>query len=150
MEQGLIEFIPHLCECTGADAEPIHPYGVDWSPSGLKNLENAVGHAAHEAGRAMRKNSEPMKDRGYLAPVRRDYPDVQMVGIARLRYRPHTKRTSEWWAVLHKELPKFIETYNALRDKAEASKLDIKGNQGSSKGINGSQGVSRVGQSLKL
>jgi hypothetical protein len=147
-EQGLIDFIPHLCEGDTADAELIHPFGIDWSEKGLENRENAVGQAAYRAGMVMRKQGDNRKWTEYLAPVPRGYPDVQMVGVARLRYRPHTKRTSQWWAVLQARLPEYIKTYEALREKTEMGRLDIKGCQGESKVFNGSQGISR-GEAVK-
>jgi len=126
-QQGLVEWIPHLCESDKPDAEIIHPYGRDWSATGLKNLENAVGHAAYRAGEIMGKRSEVVSQWMHtrmgalcLAPVLRDYPDVAMVGIARLRYRPHTKLTSQWWARQQGELPGIIKQYQQLTEKAAA------------------------------
>ena len=60
---------------------------------------------------------------GYLAPVARDYPDVQMVGIARLRYRPHTGRTGEWRSRLHEELTGFIARYQELAGQEDITKV---------------------------
>lgn len=143
-EQRLIEFVPHLCESEKPDSEMIHPYGVDWSEKGLENLENVVGQAAHYAAMEMCRPGYSLKGNAYLAPVPRNYCNVQMVGIASLHYRPHTKLTSEWWAVLQKRLPEHIRTYEALRDKAESIRLDIKGYQGESRGFNGLQGTSKM------
>jgi hypothetical protein len=135
-EQGLLEFVPHLCEAVTPDAELIHTYGIDWSEKGLSNPENAGGRAAHLAGLAMCKKGQNGLGR-FLAPVSRDYADAQMVGIVRLRYRPHTKRTSQWWAVQQTRIPGLIKHYEALREKA-SSRLEIKGNQGESRlGIKG-------------
>ena len=61
--------------------------------------------------------------RGYLAPVARDYPEVQMVGIARLRYRPHTGRTGEWRARLDEKLPGLIAKYQELAGQEDSTKV---------------------------
>jgi hypothetical protein len=37
-----------------------------------------------------------------------------MIGIARLRYRPHTKLTAAWWKDLHAKGEKYLARYEAL------------------------------------
>lgn len=69
----------------------------------------------------MKKPSNEML--GYLARVARDYPDVQMVGIARLRYRPHTGRTGEWQATLYEKLPGFIAKYQELAGEEDSTNV---------------------------
>jgi hypothetical protein len=46
-----------------------------------------------------------------LAPVPRHIANVQMIGIARLRYRPRTKLTSAWWADLNCNAEKHLAHY---------------------------------------
>jgi hypothetical protein len=117
-QEGLVEFKPHLCESADSDSEIIHPYGLDWSQNGLHDLSNQVGFAAHTA--AGRLALDPKRgvalEEGYrfLAPVARSYPNVQMVGVALLRYRPHTRRTSAWWAEMQNVLPQHIKQYQGL------------------------------------
>jgi hypothetical protein len=42
-----------------------------------------------------------------LVPVLRHFANVQMIGVARLRYRPHTKLTAAWWKDLHTKGEKY-------------------------------------------
>lgn len=119
-DAGLIEWMPHLFEGDGPDAEVIHAYGLDWTAQGLDSNENAVGQAAHLAGQAMGNKHEVygLQRRQCLAPVTRGYPDVQMIGVARLRYRPHTGHTAQWWKITQTRLPEFIKNYESLRATA--------------------------------
>ena len=50
----------------------------------------------------------------WLAPVPRHITNVQMVGIARLRYRPKTRKTAAWWADLQAKGEGFLRRYEAL------------------------------------
>jgi hypothetical protein len=140
---GLVELIPHLCESEKPDGEIIHPYGIDWRTGELEGLENRAGLAAHRAGLEMRDKRQPLTFGEYLAPVPRDYSEVAMVGIGRLRYRPHTKLTSQWWAKLQTRLPGIISHYEALQMNATNTPLDIKGSQGVSRDLNGVQGLTQ-------
>jgi hypothetical protein len=47
-------------------------------------------------------------------PVPRHVANVQMVGIARLRYRPRNRRTAAWWAGLQAKAERFLREYEAL------------------------------------
>ena len=46
-----------------------------------------------------------------LVPVPRHIANVQMIGIARLRYRPHTNMTRAWWADLNANAEKHLAKY---------------------------------------
>jgi hypothetical protein len=110
---GLIEWVPHLFESDELSAEIIHPVGL----AGSASLEDRLGLAAHEAGRAMLTDGqrEWAAEKGlWLAPVPRHVANVQMIGIARLRYRPHTRVTAAWWADLNAKGEKYITRYSAL------------------------------------
>ena len=64
--------------------------------------ERQVALAAHEAGRAMITDHNYAKAQAalgcppWLCPVRSHVTDVELVGIARVVHRPHTRRTSAW------------------------------------------------------
>lgn len=110
---GLIQWVPYLYEGDGADAEPIHPYGI----GGTTELEDRLGLAAHEAGEALITDGQRAwaEERGlWLAPVPRHIANVQMIGVARLRYRPHTTLTAAWWADLEKKAAIYIDVYKNL------------------------------------
>lgn len=121
--EGLLQVIPHLCEGEELDSEIIHSYGTDWSQKGISELENTVGDAANEAARAMAHQlgfvTCSVGSVRFLAPVPRNFPQVQMVGIARLRYRPHTKRTAAWWEKSQVVLRQHLQHYQQLKENAE-------------------------------
>jgi hypothetical protein len=97
MNLGLVDLVGHLVEADNDTADIIHPYARDNG----EVAERRIAAAAHEAGRAML--TEEQRDRAeanglHLVPVRSHITEVQMVGIARLRYRPRTSATAAWFA----------------------------------------------------
>lgn len=110
---GLLDWIPHLFEGDDDDAEPIHPYGKGRSDT----VEDRLGATANAAGRAMltERQREWADDKGlWLAPVPHHFRNVQMIGIARMRYRPKTKMTAAWWADLMHKSQGYLDRYAAL------------------------------------
>ena len=91
---GLVEMVAHLVHADTAEGEIIHPMALDGT--GLE-VEREVARAAMRAGLAMITPGQrewAMKQGVVaLAPVLRHIEGVQMLGIARLRYRPRTSRT---------------------------------------------------------
>ena len=80
-------------------------------------MEDRIGLVAEEAGLAMLNDQQ----RQYvdlhgpqLVPVLRHLANVQMIGVARLRYRPHTKLTAAWWHDLQMNGEKYLAQYEAL------------------------------------
>jgi hypothetical protein len=108
---GLIEWVPHLVESAEQSGEIIHPLRMGQSES----IEDRLGQAAHEAGKTLVTDGQYEwainKGIHQLVPVPRHIANVQMIGIARLRYRPHTKMTSAWWADLSANAEKHIARY---------------------------------------
>jgi hypothetical protein len=108
---GLLEWVPHLVESAEESGEIIHPLGIGRSES----IEDRLGRAAHEAGRALVTEGqyEWAIENGIhqLVPVPRHISNVQMIGIARLRYRPHTRMTAAWWADLNANAEKHLARY---------------------------------------
>jgi hypothetical protein len=112
-ELGLIELVPHLLESDGPDAEIIHAL----RSAGSGSLEDHIGPAAHEAGLAMLNDQQHQYVNSHnlqLVPVLRHLANVKMIGIARLRYRPHTKLTAAWWHDLHTKGERYLAQYEAL------------------------------------
>jgi hypothetical protein len=110
---GLIQWVPHLFESDEPDAEIIHAVGI----TGSDSLEDRIGLAAEEAGLAMLNDQQRQYVDSHgpqLVPVLRHFANVQMIGIARLRYRPHTKLTAAWWHDLHTKGEKYLAQYEAL------------------------------------
>ena len=95
---GLIECVPHLVEADNDEAEIVFPCpgeDDDGTPE-----ERDLGRIARD--RAEQLLGEPMCNRvdayDVVVPVPNNFPEVEMVGIFRLRYRPHTRRTAAWFA----------------------------------------------------
>jgi hypothetical protein len=108
---GLLEWVPHLVESAEESGEIIHPLRM----GGSESAEDRLGRAAYEAGRALatEKQYKWAINNGIhqLVPVPRHVANVQMIGIARLRYRPRTKMTSAWWADLNSNAEKHLARY---------------------------------------
>jgi hypothetical protein len=108
---GLLEWVPHLVESAEEIGEIIHPIGM----GGSESIEDRLGRATHEAGRALVTEGQYKwaieKGVVQLAPVLRHIGNVQLIGIARLRYRPHTRMTAAWWADLNANAEKHLARY---------------------------------------
>lgn len=107
---GLIEWVPYLFEGDDADAEPIHPYGIGMGDT----LEGRVYQAADAAGAGLvtEGQREWARENGlHLVPVPRHMANVQLIGIARLRYRPKTKTTAAWWGETQSRGEEYIRRY---------------------------------------
>ena len=120
---GLLTFVPHLWESDSEQAEVIHAYGIEGI--GGESLEIEMGEAANQAGLSMALEAKATRAQleGYSwsAPIKNTLPDAQLIGVARLRYRPHTQRTSAWFAELKENAPRWTQFYQELAEpEAEA------------------------------
>lgn len=119
MEMGLVDFVCHLVESDTAEAEIIHP--LPWG-NGEKG-ELAISIAALEAGRRM---APYITDRRMmLVPVSKLRPHVQLIGVARLKYRPQTDRTAQWLTNAP-EWEKTAMAFEEMARRAEASGIKDK------------------------
>ena len=112
---GVIEWIPHLVESDGDDAEIIHPLAVDTNEP--DRTENRLGVAAHQAASVMltdRQRDWAETEGLTLVPVPKHLTRVQVIGIARLRYRPKTSLTAAWWADLQDSGEEFVRRYREM------------------------------------
>jgi hypothetical protein len=122
---GLLSYVPHIFDNDTNAAEPIHVFGI----GGIAEapLEQMIGDAADCAARSMALPSklEEAEDNGfrYFCPVLKTKPTAQMIGIARLTYRPHTRRTKTWFAELSQTATGWIETFETLNRKAGNASL---------------------------
>jgi hypothetical protein len=120
---GLLSFVPHIFENDTESAEPIHAYGI--GITGEVPLEREIGDAADQAARAMGLPSklEEAEENGfeYFCPILKTKPTAQMIGVARLTYRPRTRRTQDWFRDLNQTAPGWLETYGKLADKARTA-----------------------------
>src|SRR5262249_27943975 len=104
-------WVPHLVESAEESGEIIHPLRMGRSDS----IEDRLGRAAHKAAITLITEGQydwaEKKGIRQLVPVPRHIANVQMIGIARLRYRPHTRVTAAWWADLNANAEKHIARY---------------------------------------
>ena len=126
---GLVEFVRHLVEADNDTADIIHPYAVGNGEA----PERQVAEAAHAAGEAMvteRQRAWAEAHGLHLAPVRAHITEVQMVGIARLRYRPRTSATAAWFARMgewNELAARYYEAADAARGKAVLANMQHQG-----------------------
>lgn len=104
---GLIDWVPYLFE--GEKGEPIHAVALHGLP-----IEQELYLAATEAASRMITSGQTGYVKGVIVPVLAHIDKVQMIGLMRLRYRPHTRLTASWWAEHHAVCHEFIDSYNAL------------------------------------
>jgi hypothetical protein len=118
---GLLSFVPHIFENDTDTAEPIHVFGVGGIAEAPREQE--IGEAADLAARAMALPSKlaEAEENGFehFCPILKTKPTAQMIGVARLTYRPHTRRTAEWFAELNRAAQGWIETFDRLAEKGE-------------------------------
>lgn len=110
---GLIEWVPHLVEGDGPEAEIIHPLGTGTTTS----VEDRLGRAAAEAAAEMLTEGQLVRAEVqdlHLVPVPHHVANVQLIGIARLRYRPRTRMTAAWWAGLLTRGERHLACYQEL------------------------------------
>lgn len=112
--KGMFEWVPYLFE--GDDGEPIHPM----TSTGLE-IERKVYVAAVEAASRMLTAGQIAHVTGVIVPVAKHIKNVQMVGVARLTYRPHTKLTKAWWADHLATCEKITDQYAVMSVPASAA-----------------------------
>lgn len=120
-KMGLLSFIPHIFENDSPEAEIHHPYGV--GNKGEEPIETDIGEEADAATRAMCPEwmIENAENEGfeYFCPVSQTMPNIEMIGVARLLYRPHTSRTAAWYAQLQELGSSWIAKYQDLAARAQ-------------------------------
>jgi hypothetical protein len=120
-QTGLIEFVEHIVDCDEPDRGAVlHPYVHEAG----ERMED-VGTAAREAARAMLNLDRYYKvlNRGQLLlPAHNHMADVQMVGLARPRYRARTSNTSQWVANQRK-WEEWIRRYEKMKREAENDEM---------------------------
>jgi hypothetical protein len=102
---GLVETVYHLFDSDKPEAEMMHPYAVSRGEA----IEQELARTGNLAAQRMLNE----RYRLWLVPVFANRSNVSLIGIARLRYRPHTKLTGAW-LLLTGHWTKFIEKYRDL------------------------------------
>lgn len=114
-QHGLLTFVPHIWENETNESEIIHPYGIVGCGEDIEiEIATAARQAAYVIGSARLIEQAQGDGFRYLCPVRRTIPAPAMIGVARLRYRPHTRYTRNWYGELQATASKWIAEYNAV------------------------------------
>jgi hypothetical protein len=95
---GLVALVAHVVEADAEEAEVVHPYALGDSGEAP---ERRLARAAHAAAGALLTPAQRQwaVERGLcLVPVKAHVTEAQLVGVARLRYRPRTSATAAWFA----------------------------------------------------
>ena len=107
----LMEMVPHLVESDDPHAEIITPLD---DLCGRNIGDAAVDAVSRIAAEYQQAKIDRRGDYSYLVPVHRHLAKVQVVGIPRLVYRPHTAKTAAWWADLLENGPKMADFYDGI------------------------------------
>jgi hypothetical protein len=128
---GLVEFVPHLVSSRVSAETPepdvLHPLAT----SNGEPDERAITLAAARAACAILTKDqnelaiEILDDDCPIVPVERDFEQVQLIGIPRLRYRPQTEATAGWHAVWSQERAERVAWFKDM----EAAALGKQGNR---------------------
>ena len=113
-DSGLIECHPYLVEGLHDGAELIFPLDDNGT-----EIEQELFLAADRAARALLDDGSgfqyQLDNHEIVTPVSRDWPNAEVVGIYRLRYRPKTKATAFWYSK-QAEWAKFAADFDAIDD----------------------------------
>ncbi len=119
---GLVQMVAHLIESDTDDAEVIHPLPVVGDEA--EQIEHDISRAAIQAARAMLPDKlfERMQTPSPVAAVSvfRHQDKAQLVGIARLRYRPRNRDTSDWYGRLQTDGQVWIAKHRERAGQAGA------------------------------
>jgi hypothetical protein len=110
-DSGLLQIVHHLVDGDDSDSEIVHPLPL--SSGDGEDIEKKISVAANLASSVMIPPQIDISNYWAVVPVRRHMANVQLVGIARLRYRPQTAATAAWlakaaecekWALAYRKL----------------------------------------------
>ena len=114
---GLIEFVQHLVEADTDDAEIIVPMPQDCGTDDERAVHAAMRSAALAVigeGNGFYYEADSAE---YLAVIPDSFPEVAMIGVPRLRYRPHSPKTSQWMAGME-HVREYVESLALLESAA--------------------------------
>ena len=128
---GLLESVDYLAESDSPDAELLHPLTGD---AAVADALLAFTEALPEVYQHAPENFD------HVLPLPRHIADPAVIGVSRLVYRPHTKRTAAWFAQHRQVCDAYAQRYNALAagDFVQAARIV----ESTSRVIKGYQGVS--------
>jgi hypothetical protein len=118
---GLVERVGMLLDGDDDEAKIIHPFAV----RGGEPAEREQAHAAHCAALAMVTDGQRdwAEQHGYtwLVPVQRHVGKATLIEVYRLKYRPHTKATAAWYALMQQTTAQYLDHYRAMLKDREIS-----------------------------
>jgi hypothetical protein len=109
----LLDWVPYVFEGDGATAEPVFPCGQLRSGS----IEDQLGLAAYRAAASLLTAEQvawAQDNSLWLVPLPAHLENVQMIDVARLRYRPRTKLTAAWYGDLRAIGEKWLTAFTAI------------------------------------
>jgi len=119
---GLVELVGMLLEGGDDEAEIIHPFPIGDG----EFAERELALSATKATRGMITDGQFnwANENGYshIVPVQKHIANVTMVGIYRLKYRPHTAATAAWYALMQQSASEFLAKYRAIIEQHAARK----------------------------
>lgn len=114
---GLLEWVDVLFE--GKDGEPLHPLTGDEYAANVFNALISVELALPEW----------MQERAalcdHIVPILKHLSHATVISIARLRYRPKTSRTAEWFARHVTQCEHYAQHYGSLAARLRQSHADF-------------------------
>jgi hypothetical protein len=124
--EGLLEIVPHLVETPELDCELIHGFG--WNGVG-EPIEQELAKLADAAGRYiigdLRIGIAERAGVQLFAPAWGTRPDVQMVGVYRLTYRPQTELTADWYRRMNEAAADWMTVYAQIGPPKRALNLAL-------------------------
>jgi hypothetical protein len=121
VELGLVERVGMLLDGDDREGEIIHPYAIRGGETAERELALAAQNAAQ--GMVTEGQLNWSVEQGYdrLVPVRKHIANAAMVEVFRLKYRPHTKATAAWYAMMQGTTAQYIEHYRAMIRRRDAA-----------------------------
>lgn len=92
LRAGLVDFVEHLVDGDTSAGEVLHPL-----PIGNKGEAGEREITAAALAAARRMIQWPIEMDAIVIPVEAIAPNVQLIGVARLLYKPHVKQTKAWF-----------------------------------------------------
>jgi hypothetical protein len=120
VNSGLAEWVPHIMESDSPEAETVLALRRPRQPGGREDVEAQLWAAAYDASHRLLQGNEGAETRAeengldYRVPLPIHMKRVHMVGVLRLRHRPHTPQTSAWWADYDPRAQKWLHMFEAL------------------------------------
>jgi hypothetical protein len=114
-EMGLIVEVPHLVENSSLTCEPIHGLSFDRKGEPMEQqLYEAALRASHYLMSEASFWNAIAQNIWALIPVWDTLPDIQVVGVFRLTYRPQTFLTADWYRRQTETAEEFLEEYKEI------------------------------------